>query len=110
MSDNPQKISLTSDELKALDLVISIAQSNGVSPEQTLAFIGSIASALTKAVSSVTKVVQVVAPVVTAIAPVVTALVGGAALTQAPPPGGQSTPLNPTLHELMEIRRRANQP
>jgi hypothetical protein len=110
MPDNPHKVSLTADELKALDLVISVAQSQGVSADQSLSFISSIAHALTSAVSSVTKVVQVVAPVVQAVAPVVAAIAGGAAAATQSLPGGQSSPGNVTLNDLIEIRRRANQP
>jgi hypothetical protein len=117
MSDNPYKVSLTADELKALDLVISIAQSQGISQEQGLSFITSIASALTSAVSNVTKVVQAVAPVVQAavpvvqaVAPVVASIIGGAATAQSPQHGGHFNPNNLTLSDLIELRRRANQP
>lgn len=117
MPDN-QRVSLTADELKALDLVISVAQSQGIHPDATMSFISSIAHALTNAVSSVTKVahavapvVQAVAPVVQAIAPVVAAAVGGAALAQAQhQPGAQFNPHMLTLNDLIELRRRANQP
>jgi hypothetical protein len=117
MSDN-QKVSLTADELKALDLVISVAQSQGVSPDETLSFISSIAHALTSAVSSVTKVahavapvVQAVVPVIQAVAPIVAAIAGGAAMAQQQPPQStQFDPQNLTLQNLMELRRRADQP
>jgi len=124
MAEDPYKISLTADELKALDLVISVAQSQGVSPDQSLSFISSIASALTSAVSSVTKVAQAVAPVVQAVAPIVQAAVpvvqavapavlaaiGATATAHQRPPGGQIGAHNLTLNDLIEIRRRANQP
>lgn len=117
MSDNQPKVALTADELKALDLVISVAQSQGVPADATMSFISSIAHALTNAVSSVTKVAHAVAPVVhavvpvvQAVAPIVAAIAGGAAAAQSPPPPGtQFNPHNLTLNDLMELRRRANQ-
>jgi hypothetical protein len=117
MPDNPYKISLTADELKALDLVISVAQSQGVHPNQALSFISSIAHALTSAVSSVTNVakavapvVQAVVPVVQAIAPVVAAVAGGVLAQSQQPGGGQPNQGNLTLQDLIDIRQRANQP
>jgi hypothetical protein len=109
MADDQNKVSLTADELKALDLLISVAQSQGVNPAENLSFITAIANVVVNAVKAVVPVVRAVAPVVQAMAPVVAAIVGGAAASQQVQ-GGLGAPGNVTLNDLMEIRRRANQP
>ncbi|MGA8817475.1 MAG: hypothetical protein WB624_09290 [Xanthobacteraceae bacterium] len=109
MADNQNRISLTADELKALDLLISVAQSQGVHPAESLSFITAIANVVVNAVKAVVPVVRAVAPVIQAVAPVVAAIAGGAAVSQQMQ-GGLGNPGNVTLNDLMEIRRRANQP
>ena len=109
MADNQNRISLTADELKALDLLISVAQSQGVHPAESLSFITAIANVVVNAVKAVVPVVRAVAPVVQTVAPVVAAIAGGAAASQQMQ-GGIGNPGHVTLNDLMEIRRRANQP
>ena len=109
MADNQNRISLTADELKALDLLISVAQSQGVHPAESLSFITAIANVVVNAVKAVVPVVRAVAPVIQAVAPVVAAIAGGAAVSQQMQ-GGLGNPGNVTLNDLMEICRRANQP
>jgi hypothetical protein len=109
MADNQNRISLTADELKALDLLISVAQSQGVHPAESLSFITAIANVVVNAVKAVVPVVRAVAPVIQAVAPVVAAIAGGAAVSQQMQ-GGLGNPGNVTLNDLMEIRRSANQP
>ena len=75
MADNQNRISLTADELKALDLLISVAQSQGVHPAESLSFITAIANVVVNAVKAVVPVVRAVAPVIQAVAPVVAAIV-----------------------------------
>jgi hypothetical protein len=112
MADDPNKISLTADELKALDLLISVAQSQGVHPAENLSFITAIAQTIVNVARQVVPIVQRVVPIVQQIAPVVaqiTPLVAaGAFAGQQPPQGGQGgIPHNVTLNDLMELRRRA---
>ena len=112
MADDPNKISLNADEIKALELLISVAQSQGVHPAENLSFITAIAQTIVNVARSVVPVVQRVVPIVQQIAPVVaqvTPLVaaGAYAGTQQPPQGG--VPGHVTLNDLMELRRRANQ-
>jgi hypothetical protein len=112
MADDPNKISLTADELKALELLISVAQSQGVHPAESLSFITAIAQTVVNVARQVVPIVQRVVPVVQQVAPIVaqvTPLVAAGAMagTYQPPQGG--IPHNVTLNDLMELRRRANQ-
>ena len=68
MADDPNKISLTADEIKALELLISIAQSQGVHPAENLSFITAIAQTIVNVARSVVPVVQRVVPIVQQIA------------------------------------------
>jgi hypothetical protein len=113
MADDQNRISLSSDELKALDLLISVAQSQGVNPAENLSFITAIAQTIVNVARQVIPVVQRVVPVVQQIAPVVAQMTplmaAGAFAGQQFPQGGQGIPPNVTLNDLMELRRRANQ-
>ena len=113
MADDPHKVSLTADELKALDLLISVAQSQGINLGDNLSFITAIAQTVVQAVKAVVPVVRAVVPVVQQVAPIVaqvTPLVaaGAVAGVHQQPQGGSGTGL--TLNDLIELRRRANQP
>jgi hypothetical protein len=113
MADDPNKISLSADELKALDLLISVAQSQGVHPGESLSFITAIAQTVVNVARQVVPIVQRVVPVVQQIAPVVAQVTpfvaAGAFGAPQHPQGGHGIPHNVTLNDLMELRRRAGQ-
>ena len=104
MADDQNRISLSADELKALDLIISTAHSQGAHANESLNFITAIAQTIIHAVRVIAPVVARVVPVVAQVTPMVVG--GGMAASQQPPQGG--LPGNITLNDLIELRRRAS--